>query len=58
MQKMLSAFWNEDSGQDMVEYTLLLGVFAVIGAGVLVGVRQQVVVVWQTVSAGILNGAS
>jgi len=58
MQKMLSAFWNEDSGQDMVEYALLLGVFAVIGAGVLVGVRQQVVVVWQTVSAGILNGAS
>ena len=55
---MLSAFWNEDSGQDMVEYALLLGVFAVIGAGVLVGVRQQVVVVWQTISAGILNGAS
>jgi len=55
---MLSAFWSEENGQDMVEYSLLLGFIAVSGVGVLSGVRNEMVSVWQTISASFVNAAS
>ena len=58
MQKLLSAFWSEENGQDMVEYSLLLGFIAVSGVGVLSGIRNEVVSVWQTISASFANALS
>ena len=54
----LSVFWNEENGQDMVEYTLLIGFMALAGAGVLSGVRHEMISVWQGISAGFSNAAS
>jgi len=58
MQKLLSAFWNEENGQDMVEYCLLLGFITVSGFGVLSGVRTEVASAWQAISAGFANALS
>jgi len=52
MQQLLSAFWNEEDGQDMVEYTLLLGFIALTGAAVLTGIRDQTFSIWRAISAG------
>ena len=52
MQQRLSAFWNEENGQDMVEYTLLLGFVALAGAAVLTGLRDQTFSIWRAISAG------
>jgi Flp pilus assembly pilin Flp len=51
MQKMFAAFWNEENGQDMVEYSLLLGFVALSGAAVLTGLRNDMTNIWQSISA-------
>jgi Flp pilus assembly pilin Flp len=58
MQKLLLTFWREENGQDMVEYSLLLGFVALSGAGVLTGIRDQMVGIWQAISAGFISAAS
>lgn len=58
MQKLLTAFWNEENGQDMVEYSLLLGFIALSGAAVLTGLRNEVMAIWQTISASFSTAAS
>ena len=50
MQNMLIAFWNAENGQDMVEYSLLLGFIALSGAAVLTGLRSEMVNTWHTIS--------
>lgn len=47
---MLTTFWRADNGQDMVEYSLLLGFIALSGAAVLTGLRAQMVDTWHTIS--------
>ena len=58
MQQRLKAFWNQENGQDMVEYSLLLGFVALSGAGVLTGLRNEMVNVWNTISASFASAAS
>jgi Flp pilus assembly pilin Flp len=58
MQNLLSALWSEENGQDMVEYSLLLGFVTVSGIGVLSGVRTEMASAWQAISAGFVNALS
>jgi Flp pilus assembly pilin Flp len=58
MQQLLSAFWNQENGQDMVEYSLLLGFVALSGAAVLTGLRNEMVHVWNTISTSFSTAAS
>ena len=57
MQKLLSTFWNDEKGQDVAEYSLLLGFVALSGAAVLTGVRTQMTDIWQAISGGYSNAA-
>jgi Flp pilus assembly pilin Flp len=58
MPQQLRAFWNEQNGQDMVEYSLLLGFVALAGTAVLSGLRNEMMAIWQAISAGFTNAAS
>jgi Flp pilus assembly pilin Flp len=58
MAKQLSTFWNEENGQDMVEYTLLVGFIALVGAAVLSGLRDQTISIWHAISASYATAAS
>jgi Flp pilus assembly pilin Flp len=58
MKQLLSAFWNEEKGQEMVEYTLLVAFFALAGVGVLSGIRTEIVSTWRAISAGYATAAS
>jgi len=55
---MLSTFWREETGQDMVEYSLMLGFIALTGAAVLTGLRNEMTSAWQVISASFTNAAS
>lgn len=53
--------WSEEDGQDLVEYSLLLGFMALASAALLEGVSRNVVTLWQDLSnafAAGLSGAS
>jgi len=50
MGKQLSAFWNDEAGQDLVEYTLLIAFAAFSGVGVMTLLRSQTVNTWQAIS--------
>jgi Flp pilus assembly pilin Flp len=58
MQYLLSAFWNEENGQDMVEYSLLLGFVALSGAAVLTGLRNEMTSIWQAINTSFSTAAS
>jgi Flp pilus assembly pilin Flp len=58
MQTRLSAFWNEQNGQDMVEYSLLIGFMALTGAAVLTGVRNEMMAIWQSIGSGFSTAAT
>jgi Flp pilus assembly pilin Flp len=58
MKQVINAIWKEDSGQEMVEYTLLLAFFALTGLAVLSNLRTEVVTVWQAIAAGYTAAAS
>ena len=58
MPKTLTNFLNEENGQDMVEYSLLVGFMALIGAAVLSGLRNEAVSVWQAISNAFSNAAA
>jgi Flp pilus assembly pilin Flp len=57
MPNVLNNFWNEESGQDMVEYSLLLGFVALTGAAVLSGLRTEMTSIWQAISGGFSTAA-
>jgi Flp pilus assembly pilin Flp len=54
---MLKAFWNEEGGQDMVEYSLLLAFVALAAVGLLSGVKASITKIWTTISTN-LNAAA
>jgi Flp pilus assembly pilin Flp len=53
----LRAFWKEEDGQDMVEYSLLLAFIALAAVALLTGVKTKLNVLWTTVNATISNAA-
>jgi len=58
MQKEISAFLNEENGQDMVEYSLLIGFVALSGAAVLTGIRDQVAGIWHAISMSFVTASA
>jgi Flp pilus assembly pilin Flp len=44
--KLLRAFLTEESGQDLVEYCLLLAFIALVGAGVYIGMGSMTSGIW------------
>ncbi len=58
MKQRLNAFWKDETGQEMVEYTLLVAFFALAGVGVLSGLRGEIVTIWQAISASYATAAS
>jgi len=54
----VSAFWNEEDGQDMVEYALLLAFVALAGVSVLSAIRTSISSVWSQINSGLTAAAS
>jgi Flp pilus assembly pilin Flp len=64
MRNFVSSFVNDEQGQDLIEYTLLLAFVALASAAVFIGAGTSITGIWNTANtklasaAAIANGAS
>ena len=49
--KFLTVFWNDESGQDLIEYTLLLAFVALASAALFIGAGNAVQGIWSVVNS-------
>jgi Flp pilus assembly pilin Flp len=52
--KTLYNFWNDDRGQDLIEYTLLLAFVAIATAGLFLGGRASIAGIVSTTNSQIV----
>jgi Flp pilus assembly pilin Flp len=58
MQSFMQRFWQDESGQDLIEYTLLLAFVALASASLFVSAGNSVSSIWTTASNQLSNAAS
>ncbi|MBV9611281.1 MAG: Flp family type IVb pilin [Acidobacteriaceae bacterium] len=51
-------FWRDEDGQDIVEYSLMLGFVALAAVGLLTGVRSNMQQLWTSLSNALLCAQS
>ena len=51
----LAAFGRAKQGQDLVEYTLLLAIFVLVGAALYVGMSNNINGIWTGISNRLAN---
>jgi Flp pilus assembly pilin Flp len=54
----LEAFWQEEDGQDLVEYSLLLAFIALAAVALLSGVGGNIKTIWTSINTQVSNAAS
>ncbi len=52
---LLQTFWQEEDGQDLVEYSLLLAFIALAAVALLNGVGGSVKTLWQSINNNLVN---
>jgi Flp pilus assembly pilin Flp len=55
--KSLHRFFNDEQGQDLIEYTLLMAFIALASAAIFVGAGGSVNSIWQNASNQLSNAA-
>ena len=58
MTSILKAFWQEEDGQDMVEYALLLAFVALAAVSLLSGVQGSINKIWTSVNTNLTSAAT
>jgi Flp pilus assembly pilin Flp len=57
MRQFLKRFWQEESGQDLIEYTLLLAFVALASASLFLSTGGSISSIWQQGSTELSNAA-
>jgi Flp pilus assembly pilin Flp len=57
-KSILNAFWNEEAGQDMVEYALLLAFVALAAVAVLGSVRSSISSIWGQINTTLSTAST
>ena len=55
MRKFCLSLWRADSGQDLIEYTLLLAFVALVAAALIVGAGNSVSGLWSIANTRLEN---
>jgi Flp pilus assembly pilin Flp len=58
MRNFVRQFWKDESGQDLIEYTLLLAFVALASASLFVSAGSSVSGIWGSASNQLSNAAS
>ena len=58
MRNFVQQFWKNESGQDLIEYTLLLAFVALASASLFVSAGNSVGGIWGSASNQLSNAAS
>ncbi len=56
--KYLRGYWQEEEGQDTMEYTLLLGFVALAAAAIFPVVTESIKTIWEVAKNHLNNAAS
>jgi Flp pilus assembly pilin Flp len=51
MSSLLISFWNDDQGQDLIEYTLLMAFVALASAALFIGAGGSIKGIWSTTNS-------
>jgi Flp pilus assembly pilin Flp len=58
MKSFIRNFWREESGQDLIEYTLLLAFIALASASLFVSAGGSISAIWVKGSDTLVNAAT
>jgi len=58
MKSFITNFWREESGQDLIEYTLLLAFIALASASLFVSAGGSISAIWVKGSDTLVNAAT
>ena len=54
----LRNLWNDEQGQDLIEYTLLLAFVALASAALFIGAGGTIKSIWNTTNSTLTNAAA
>ena len=55
---ILRNFWNDEQGQDLIEYTLLMAFVALASAALFLGAGGSIKTIWTTVNSQLTTAAN
>ena len=55
---ILRNLWNDEQGQDLIEYTLLMAFVALASAALFIGAGGSINKIWTTANTQLANAAS
>jgi Flp pilus assembly pilin Flp len=58
MKKIICNFLREESGQDLIEYTLLMAFIALASAAIFIGAGGSISTIWTSASTNLGSAAS
>ena len=58
MKDLMRTFWNDESGQDLAEYGLLLALIAVVVAAAIIAFRDQIVLAFGRATTQLTGAGS
>ncbi|MBV9304257.1 MAG: Flp family type IVb pilin [Acidobacteriaceae bacterium] len=58
MHSLLKAFWQEEEGQDLVEYSLLLAFIALAAIALLSSAGGSIKTIWTSINSNLTSAAS
>jgi Flp pilus assembly pilin Flp len=57
MQTVMQKFWQDESGQDLIEYTLLMAFVALASAAIFIGAGGSVSTIWTNANTTLANAS-
>jgi Flp pilus assembly pilin Flp len=58
LTKVMKAFWTDDQGQDLIEYTLLMAFVALASAALFLGAGGSISGIWSTTNSQLVAANS
>jgi Flp pilus assembly pilin Flp len=58
VKNLMMNLWREESGQDLIEYSLLLAFVALAASAILTSVSTSLTTIWQNGSTAVANAAT
>ena len=58
MKKTLMQLWNDEQGQDLIEYTLLIAFVALASAALFLGAGGSIKTIWNATNSQLSNAAT
>jgi Flp pilus assembly pilin Flp len=56
--KVIKTFWKEEEGQDLIEYSLLLGFVALFSVAIYTSVTGNISTIWGNASSALVSAGT